>query len=64
MLQWFNVIKIIDIKKGEDMNQEFVSVPVAEQLQEIEKADEVITTEYALASDGTISRDSEVEEEK
>ena len=43
------------------MNQEFVSVPVAEQLQEIEKADEVIATEYALTSDGTIVRDSEVE---
>ena len=39
------------------MNQELESkVPVAEQLNEIEKVEEAISAEYSLNSDGTIQQ--------
>ena len=44
------------------MNSENNRVPVAEQLEEIEKVDEAIQTEYALTADGTIARKNEISE--
>lgn len=38
------------------MNQELESVPVAEQLNEIENVEEAMQTEYTLEPDGTIEK--------